>query len=315
MKIERETKSPFEMAKQSSVHNGIYVHLFMQDIRIYLIHPSPGGLEDNRLQVQPYTDRRVQQVLMLFSEPMRLSRNIGELRPRDLSGVLAAFIGRVGCDLALSGESFWEIGKRRVGDSGPDSLSTLLWITGEVTDKGNRIRQRYRREIDGRRSSCEVNLPASQACVFRLPQKLGTARDQRTRISTLQEVSKIVPPFVEEGWSRLKHEPAFRQKDYSRTQFRELGKAMKDWGWIGRSWTPEHVTEYYHFYRQAKFHKALAVLRDSIISDMNAVLKRLDVNCEIKLRDTFSVDQIDDVISQLEDGSISFGDAMDRVRS
>lgn len=90
---------------------------------------------------------------------------------------------------------------------------------------------------------------------------------------------------------------------------------MKEWGWIGRFPDDRFTTEFYNYLRQVQFHKILAVLRESILRDINALLQRLEIDCEIHLHGLKTASEINEVMEQLKSGSISFGEAMNLAQS
>ena len=315
MTIERKSVSPYEMIQSHSVNDGHYVHMFLEDVRLQLIPLSLNGLEDARFQIMPSDERTVLTVGTLFSDPSQHPFDLRSYRNRDFSDILSTFIAEVGRELAQNGNSFWEIGKVLDGDTNAVTCSKLFWIAGEVTERRNDVRQRFWQKKEGTKRKKEVILPSSSVQAFKLPRALGTVRAQRRRIGILQDASKIMPSFVEQNLSRLEQDPDYKHTDYSRAQFKALAKAMTEWGWIGRFPDDRYTTEFYNYLRQIKFQKVLAVLRESIIRDINALLQRLEIECEIRLHGLKTASEINEVMEQLKTGSISFGEAMNLARS
>lgn len=315
MQIDRKSQLPYAMDHSSAADHGHYLYMFLEDVRLHLMPWSLNATEDTRFLVEPSNECLVQTVSTLFADTSRNVYNARDYRQRELSDCLSTFIVEVGRELAHEGKSYWEIGN--VHDRGPDatSRSMLFWIAGEVTERRNEVRQRYWQKLEGKRTQHDVILPASCVQVFRLPRPFGKLRAHRGRIGVLQQASKILPSFVEDGLSRLEQDPVFIHSEYSRAQFRELAKSMRDWGWIGRFWENKFTTEYYWFWSKIKFHRSLAMLRESIVHDMNALLKRLEIECEIQMQGLKTAAEISEILDQLKSGSISFGDAMDQARS
>ena len=315
MKIERKTQPPHAILQSPRESDAHHLRMFLGDIRTYVIPLRSNASNDGRFQTVPSDEKVVKDVLTLFSDRWRSAPNYRNLNPRYLSDALSAFVSAVAHDLALKGVSYWEIGKVHDEELSLGSSPRLFWITGEVSERRNQVRQRYQQREDGKFTRGKVILPADSVHVFRLPEALGTVREHHRRIQILQDVRITLPAFVEQAQSGQEQGAGFRYTEYSEVQFRALAKAMKEWGWMGRFWQNKYSTEYYWYFRQAKFHKSLAILRESILDDMNAVLKRLEIGCEITMPDIATVDQIDDVMAKLKDGSIAFGEAMDVVRS
>lgn len=314
MQIDRKSQHPYAMDHSSAADHGHNLHMFLEDVRLHLIPPSVYGSDDKLLVVEPGDERLVQTVTTLFADPSRKINYPQDYWPRELSACLSTFIVEVGRELAHEGTSFWEIGT--VHDAGPDSITSpmLFWIAGDVSETRNEVKQRYSQRKEGKRTRHEVVLPANSVQAFRLPREFGNLRAHRGRIGVLQEASKILPSFVEDSLSRLEQDPLFDHSEYSRAQFLAISKCMRDWGWIGRFWENKYTTEYYWYWYKIKFHKSLAVLRESIVRDMNALVKRLEIDCEIKLQGLKTAAEISEILEKLKTGSISFGDAIDKAR-
>ena len=313
--VDRKSQSPYAMDHSSAADHGHNLHMFLEDVRLHLIPPDLNSHDDARIVLLPSDVRLILAAITLFAEPSRSLVGSRDLRPRDLSRFLSEFIKVVAVDLAHKGTSFWELGQVHVGNSNSNASPMLLRIYGDVAERRNAVRQRYSQVTEGKRTRHEVALPSSSVQVFRLPRRFGTVRAQRGRIGLLQEASTIQPSFVQDSLSRLEQDPLFDHSEYSRAQFLAISKCMRDWGWIGRFWENKYTTEYYWFWHKIKFHKSLAVLRESIVRDMNALLKRLEIDCEIQLRGVKTAEEISGILEKLKNGSISFGDAIDQAHS
>ncbi|MDE2911106.1 MAG: hypothetical protein OXQ99_18080 [Chloroflexota bacterium] len=315
MQIDRKSQSPYAMDHPSAAEHGHCLYMFLEDVRLHLIPMSLNALDDKRFLVEPSDELLVQTVSTLFADPSRNLYNMQDNRQRKLSESLSTFIAEVGRELAHKGISYWEIGN--VSDGGPDTVnrSMLFWIAGEVTERLNEVRQRYWQKSEGKRTRHDVILPTSSVQVFRLPRPFGNLRAHRRRMGVLQKASKILPSFVEDGLPRLEHDPVFNHSEYSRAQFSALAKSMRDWGWIGRFWDNKFTTEYYWFWSKIKFHWSLAMLRESIVHDMNALLGRLEIGCEIKMQGPKTAAEINIILEHFKSGSISFGDAFEQASS
>ena len=315
MQIDRKSQPPYAMDHSSEADHGHYQYMFLEDVRLHLIPSSLNALDDTRCLVEPSDECFIQTVSTLFADPSRNVYNAQDYRPRNLSDSLSTFIAEVGRELAHKGNSSWEIGNIRNGDPDAVNRSMLFWIAGEVTERRNEVRQRYWQKSEGKRTQHDVILPASCVQVFRLPRALGTVRAQRRRIGILQDSSKILPSFVEDRLSRLEQDPVFHHSNYSKAQFRAMAKTMKKWGWMGRFWEDKFTTEYYWYWSKIRFYLSLAVLRESILRDINSLLKRLEIDCEIHLHGPKTAAEINEVLENFSRGSISFGDAIEQASS
>lgn len=303
------------MLRQSEIEDSMYVHMFLDDINLHIIPLRLSDSNERGIEIISNDEVVSQRAIHLLSEPNRFDINVQNTRPRHASTVLSEFIKAVSNDIALHGRSYWEIGNIDISE--PYQLSTprLFWIAGDVTSRRRTVRQQIVRHEGGTHKRFDTVLPDREVQIFRLPRCLGTAREQRERVQVMFEASKIVPPFVEQSLSRLEEDPDFRYNDYSRAKFEALAKAMKEWGWIGRFWESKFTTEYYYFLCKVKFHRILAELRESILREINSLLKRLEIDCEIHLRGLKTAAEISEVLEQLKSGSISFGEAIDLARS
>lgn len=87
----------------------------------------------------------------------------------------------------------------------------------------------------------------------------------------------------------------------------------KYWGWNRRDWSQDNCTEFYTFYRMLNFKYAQALLRESIIDEINCLLKRLSIDCEILMKGIPSSKEILKLRKKMELGEISFNVVSDKV--
>ena len=315
MQVERNSVPPYEMIRSDGAEHGHHVYMFLDDIRLHLVPLSGYSLNDRRFEVHPADGRIMKTIASLFSETSRNVSRVRQLTQGELSDVLAVFIEAVGRELALRGVSYWEIGRVLDGEAEPITCYKLLRVAGEVSELRNQLRQRCVLKGEGKSSQSEILVPSSRVQVFRLPSALGSEREQRRKIGILREASVVLPPFVEDGLTRLERVPNFQQSIYSEAQFRAIARAMKKWGWMGRFWQDKYTTEYYWYWCKIRFLLALALLRESILGEIDALLKRLEIDCVIRSNGLKTADEINEVLEHLKSGSISFGDALEISRA
>lgn len=68
-----------------------------------------------------------------------------------------------------------------------------------------------------------------------------------------------------------------------------------------------------YFYRFVTFRRSQAILREHIVAELNALLRRLSIKAEIELNGLPSPDQLASLRNEMLKGRASFKDVMDRT--
>jgi len=88
----------------------------------------------------------------------------------------------------------------------------------------------------------------------------------------------------------------------------------KDWGWPARDTGAAHMTIYQRIRRELVFAKAMAVLREHILRELNAAFARADLGATLSFENLPSAEDCRIAIEDLERGTKPFGDILPTVR-
>jgi hypothetical protein len=88
----------------------------------------------------------------------------------------------------------------------------------------------------------------------------------------------------------------------------EIGtaRATRKWGWPARWAWREFSTEYFQFHREVVFRRSLTSLRNHIVSELNALLKRLGIKAELRIENSPSIEQYETGLRHLAKGEWDF---------
>lgn len=316
MQIDRITKfSRGYTPRLDQLVDSTYVYRFREDVRLQILPVRVSQREPCAFEFVPGNQDVLLKTATLFSEPYRFSRNWEIDERTEVAEIIDEFIRFVAGDLAIKGVSFWEIanatGQRHIEDTAP----VLVWISGDVQERQQCIRQ-SRTRLD--ETSCDettVDLPKKKAAIFWLPEHLGPPSAQRRSLEVLEQASTIMPRFCDGISGAENNESGFQYKDFTSAQFGAIAKAMRSWGWMSNVQTLEYVTEFYSVINRLKFHQALAYLRSDIVCEMNTILKQVGIETKITINGLLTADEISDLTSKVRKGSISFDQAMEPIQS
>ena len=102
--------------------------------------------------------------------------------------------------------------------------------------------------------------------------------------------------------------------DYRRAYQVAIFRVSRNWGWAGRDWSLDHVTEYYQFHRHLTFKWAQSVLRQHVIKELNSLFLRLGISARIVIGGLSSSSDILRV-DEMKEGSLDFSAATKAIRS
>lgn len=316
MQIDRITKFSRGYTPQlDQLLDSTYVHKFRKDIRLQILPVRASQREPSAFEFVLGNQDVLFKTATLFSEPHPFSRSRKVDDLTELAEIVDEFVRFVASDLAIRGESFWEIANASVQDNIEDTVPVLVWISGDVQERRQYVRQSRTRLVETSFDETFVDLPKKKAVVFRLPEHLGSSSAQRLSLEILEKASRIVPAFYSEKLGELSYDSDFVLKDYSYAKHRAVTKAMRNWGWMSTIWEDQYVTDFYSTISYLKFHQVLVDLRSEIIRKMNTVLKQLGIEAEIKTSGLLSADEIEDLKENVREGAISFNQAMEPIQS
>jgi hypothetical protein len=147
-----------------------------------------------------------------------------------------------------------------------------------------------------------------------MPQGLGGTPEFRRILKDLSSWPSLGPEFLSEDLKRGQPSQEFAFGDYRRAHQVQLYRVTRDWGWGGRDWSLDNITEYYQFYRHLTFKWAQAVLREHVVSEFNALFRRLGISSQIIMEGLSSPGDILKVRDQMQAGTVDFTGATEAIR-
>jgi hypothetical protein len=152
-------------------------------------------------------------------------------------------------------------------------------------------------------------VPTADIYEARIPKVLGGLRGYRRLLRRLDRFSDLGPTY----WRRLleagEMDRRFDFAGYRRRARAYRERAARDWGWSGRDSSTELKTEFFTVYRYLRMRRACALVRESILESLSAVLRRSGIEARITAIGLPSPEAIERAILQLERGEISLEDA------
>lgn len=251
-----------------------------------------------------------------------------EDRHINLSNTISSFIEEAAFHLAGKGIVRYEIVKeplsqrKEPGDeSGPSGQGEqasvkfkVLYIPGRVVRMGTRYLQILPRAERAQRGKAFVVIPAANVWSLRIPSELGGPRKLRRLLRTLARSSTPLPKFVLAAMSSLSDVKDFSITDFAQLKHLAVACESAQWGWPARDTWREETLEYFRVYRHLRFTLAMAILRESLLSSMNDLLKQLGFSTSFILKGLPTPADIRSCIAKLAKGEATFEDAMKLIR-
>ena len=158
-------------------------------------------------------------------------------------------------------------------------------------------------------------LSRGRAWLIDPPRSLGGRAGLRRVLKRLSRFPLAFPRWTATSLVKEQHEVRFDVNGYSRLQAAYQVVMVGGWGWSGRDTSLNHWTEYYLFDRTLRFKRAMALLRQHVVAEINDLLtRRLALDVRISLEGLSSAEEIGRVQGLMAIGELSLGDAYDQVR-
>jgi hypothetical protein len=169
-------------------------------------------------------------------------------------------------------------------------------------------------QIVPRQSSREVGtryVVLQSANVWRteMPCELGGMGGYVATLNAISRWPSLGPDFYTEDIKRQELPRDFNFADYRKAFEAHRYRATRTWGWNGRDWSLQYITEYYQFHRFLTFRWAQAVLRSHIIREFNRLLKQIGSSALVVLEGLPSPEEILKARDRMALGEIDFAEA------
>lgn len=153
--------------------------------------------------------------------------------------------------------------------------------------------------------------PLSALWHIDVPSEFGGRRGYKRLLSGLKKFNNLGPRFLSVDMQHGINPSNFDITSYARSNNIFRFKLTHSWGWNCRDLSNEHTTEFYSMYRSAAAERSSCILRTHIISQINALLKRLDINCTIVTDGLVSGEDAQRMMRELVTGELGFKEFLD----
>lgn len=288
--------------------SGLYSYMFVEDISNHIMpfgERSYWGNKSFQVNISDSTLETEAKALFHISygyDPF--------VRP--LSNAVFDFIRKAtGLLLVKGGKVYFEIIEATIEENEISKpVHILKPIYGRVIKIGNRYFQIIPKEVqEGKKRF--ISIPQEKIWMLAIPKVLGRVKDIISLSEIMTELGKA---------SSLSSEIIANQRNFFGFDFikfrssidSSILRATKKWGWEMRMGiNNRYALEYYIYYRKLRFGYSMAILRDDILSKMNALLIRLGYESIMSFSGLPTPDDFLDAIEKMKHRKLSFQEVLD----
>lgn len=146
-----------------------------------------------------------------------------------------------------------------------------------------------------------------------IPHELGGMRGYKNVLRKLRKHNHLGPDFYRQDLDRGIIVTDFDFSKYRRNGEIYYNRATHAWGWNRRDWSQDKCTEFYSFYKMLSFRYAQAILREHITEEINRLLSRLSIKCELIVTGLPTSNEILKIREDMQKGELSFSEVSDKV--
>ena len=205
----------------------------------------------------------------------------------------------------------YQMSERRVEDVlAPERLFRPLRIPGKVLRIGSLYLQIVPKADRVKHGRAFVSIPQNQVWILRIPHMLGGPGGHQRLLKSFAKSSEPLPKFVRDEMEKLGDFGEFSFQEFHRQRMLTLASETANWGWDARELWRNDTLEYFRVYRQLRFARSMAILRDYLISSINSLLGRIAFPARITVHGLPTREDIDGVISALAKKEVSINEAL-----
>ena len=158
-----------------------------------------------------------------------------------------------------------------------------------------------------------IAVPTKELWYLTMPKILRGRSGYKKILSRLHKHGNIGPRFWLKDVDSIRASKGFSLQEYSRNWEVYIRQTTGVWGWNHRDVSTRFTTEYYYVDRQVTFEWAQAILREYILEELNRLLVRLNIDCQIRVSGLPSSSDILEYRQELKRGDITFKEALDKT--
>ncbi len=146
-----------------------------------------------------------------------------------------------------------------------------------------------------------------------IPHELGGVWGYKKVLRKLRKYNHIGPDFYRKDLERGITAKSFDFLKYVRRSEIYFNRVTHTWGWNRRDWSQDKCTEFYSFYKMISFRHAQAILREYIIEEINRLLNRLSIKCNLIVTGLPTAKEILRIKNDMQKGELSFTAVSDKI--
>lgn len=158
-----------------------------------------------------------------------------------------------------------------------------------------------------------IAVPTKELWYVKMPQLLGGSSGYKKILSRLRKHGEVGPKFWLKDLDSMRAVNSFSLEEYTKESEIFIRQTTAVWGWNHRDVSTKNTTEYYIVFRQLTFEWARAILREYILEQLNQLLTRLKIDCQVLVTGLPSSFDMLRCQQELERGNITFKEALDQT--
>jgi len=290
----------------------LYTHMFIEDLSRALL-PVWTTRDGSKISVEltpPNSDLRGK-----LSAAFNISRQ--DYYDRDLVRVLSEFLRLTMVELCIDRRMVFEIAYLRPKPEEPRDAFKLFHINSrQIVHRWGRWYQIVPPDIARDRQVAEsISLPCENISVFTLPDHLA-----RPIASAMEALSAL----SDDRWHGLAIQAQEENIPYDfsvhqRSMNLALAESVREIGWTARGLFNQQITNYYSLRQNLRFKLFALGVREALLAQLNAVLKRvgpaLGCSTQLSISGLPTRSNLEEALAELASGEKPFTEIMDEIRN
>lgn len=292
---------PHEYINNSNyTESSFYKNMFIEDIINRII---PISLKRNENDCNATLDCNEEDLDLIKNILNSFNRTYRE--EYDISRLILNTIQEIARNTLWYGESIYEIYKLSVNDIKiigliPSSFIDLKFFYIQKAPK-HEEKMLYPRIIQNK-------------LLWRMsiPKILQKNYSFKTVLSHIDQFDSFMPKSIKNDFYQGNNIPEYDHKEYARKRFLYVNELTKDWGWDQRQWTSnDKTTELFNLYKRLKFQGSIAIFSEHIVSELNNLFFKLEINAKIKLENMISSNEYKEKMKTFLNGQLSYNEIIE----
>lgn len=141
------------------------------------------------------------------------------------------------------------------------------------------------------------------------PKKICSWKRYRNILDALAKNTPLIPPQIDQS-ELYKPSLGFDMSLYNKESKKYVYSILNKIGGVQRETSLDNVTEFYLVNRMIRLNLSKALLREYMIDEINLLFKRLKADSKIIIKGLPSSNDINDILSELQEGKIGVEEAL-----